>query len=208
MNEQRILLYNGRFPSGFMVWLSVVLVGCFVFLILPITPACYVVPRLGGWWARFNGDESLWYAELRIARPCRDHDMETLHDNALPLGFAFRRSISSESFLPGTGSYLWIVQIPYWFIIGIIGVSPAMWFTRRQKAKGRVHAGACIECGYDLRCSPDRCPECGKPVLPNETAAMILRSSATDRAAYVSVVVLLIVSLLIVICYLLRGRYM
>jgi hypothetical protein len=61
------------------------------------------------------------------------------------------------------GRYLWRgwIQVPYWFVALASAVVPAYgaagWYRRRQ----RLQAGVCRRCGYDLRATSGRCPECG-----------------------------------------------
>ena len=48
------------------------------------------------------------------------------------------------------------VAAPNWFLIAMFLVLPVMRWLKRKPAPGR-----CARCGYDLRATPDRCPECG-----------------------------------------------
>jgi hypothetical protein len=68
--------------------------------------------------------------------------------------------------------------IPYWAVVAVGMVIPAAWVTqiavpwlwrlRAERARRRV--GLCVRCGYDLRASKERCPECGT-LVPGEVAA-------------------------------------
>jgi hypothetical protein len=43
-----------------------------------------------------------------------------------------------------------------------VGVALLLYDRRRLRRESRQEAGACIECGYDLRATPEQCPECGR----------------------------------------------
>jgi hypothetical protein len=53
------------------------------------------------------------------------------------------------------------VVIPHWFIAIVSLLLPARWLVRRHRAKRAIRMDRCATCGYDLRATPDRCPECG-----------------------------------------------
>ena len=53
--------------------------------------------------------------------------------------------------------------LPFWLLMCVSAVLPVGWWLRRLKARRWKRAGRCLTCGYDLRASKDRCPECGTP---------------------------------------------
>ena len=64
----------------------------------------------------------------------------------------------------GHNSMLWNLVIPFWLLTTVFAVLPLcdLLAIVLQKSLRPTH-GHCLNCGYDLRASPDRCPECGQP---------------------------------------------
>ena len=62
----------------------------------------------------------------------------------------------------------WDVRIPFWLLFAI--ACSSSWLALRTRSRIRP-AGCCRRCGYDLRATPDRCPECGTPVAPKPAEA-------------------------------------
>ncbi len=54
------------------------------------------------------------------------------------------------------------ISFPHWLLVSLFSIPSFLWgvnFLRRRKRK---KLGLCVKCGYDLRASKDRCPECGE----------------------------------------------
>ena len=52
------------------------------------------------------------------------------------------------------------ILFPQWVIVILSATLPAVTLRRIMRRRRRVST-ACGHCGYDLRATPDRCPECG-----------------------------------------------
>lgn len=63
------------------------------------------------------------------------------------------------------------IVVSYWLLIAVSAALGLLWAARRLRARRTHHRpGVCPSCGYDLRATPDRCPECGATPHPATTA--------------------------------------
>ena len=77
-------------------------------------------------------------------------------------GFAARYRFDPSGSGRG-GTMFRVLVVPYWFLLGVTAAAPAWWLAVTRRRRRRLAAGLCTGCGYDLRASTGRCPECGKP---------------------------------------------
>ena len=64
-------------------------------------------------------------------------------------------------FDPRGAAYLYAGSVPHWMILAVFAILPAGHMAVALRRRRRKQAGLCLVCGYDLRASPNRCPECG-----------------------------------------------
>jgi hypothetical protein len=67
-------------------------------------------------------------------------------------------SLSGEA---GFGTAHRLIVLPYWAVALAAAGLPAVSLRHILRGRRRRRLGRCWHCGYDLRASPDRCPECG-----------------------------------------------
>jgi hypothetical protein len=51
--------------------------------------------------------------------------------------------------------------VPYWAFALLCAMLPGAWLILNRRRRRLARAGLCLVCGYDLRATPERCPECG-----------------------------------------------
>jgi hypothetical protein len=78
---------------------------------------------------------------------------------------------------PGSGLYAkysatgWEIALPLWAFALLCAILPG-WVVLHHLPVGQRRVGLCPKCGYDLRATPDRCPECGAVPAALEQAAV------------------------------------
>jgi len=96
-------------------------------------------------------------AEIHPIPDIAPYCVDVIGNTPTHLGFGF----SSWKSVPF--SRITTLAVPFWPLVGL-GVLLCAVCWRRWFARGRVKqdgAVPCPACGYDLRATPDRCPECG-----------------------------------------------
>ena len=77
------------------------------------------------------------------------------------------------SHVSGSRSLHYVVSqqiiLPCWLLLTVLGIIPVIAATRAiqagQRRRSRFALDYCIKCGYDLRGSAERCPECGTSIV-------------------------------------------
>jgi hypothetical protein len=128
--------------------------------------------------SRFDGHTHrkywLFSSRGRLAFSMMDWDAED-HGCRSPMGFVWSQQDPSDMGC----KYNWLgfgwhdvihqraVVVPYWFLITCSAMLPVCRVAQVARMRHRP-AGLCRSCGYDLRATPNRCPECG--AVPKGTA--------------------------------------
>ena len=79
--------------------------------------------------------------------------------------------------VPGTGDggQVQYVVVSYWLPVIVLALPGLWWLRNRRRLQELCRGLRCLRCGYDLRHSPDRCPECGMPSQRSPLVAAEMR---------------------------------
>src|SRR3954468_5045323 len=102
---------------------------------------------------------------MYFAPPGGPRSSSSFHFSADPRAVAwFPTENGKMVYSTGRGAY---VRTPYWVPACLLVITPAGLLVRHIRQRRRSRRGLCVKCGYDLRASPDRCPECGARSPPH-----------------------------------------
>ena len=91
----------------------------------------------------------------------RNHERRQWLTWITPNAWGFGLSWATIKYTSGMVQTTTAWSVPLWLVATLCAILPATALARRRRRSGRVAGGYCVRCGYDLRATPARCPECG-----------------------------------------------
>jgi hypothetical protein len=119
-------------------------------------------------WQRLQANRGIWFFGWGTASNSTGKDLELQG-----ITWGWTPSPAREIHHPGgeVRSFLWFDLLgspdrhlfisSYFPLSCIFVILPLLWIKKFVLSPNRSRPGRCRKCGYDLRATPDRCPECG-----------------------------------------------
>lgn len=145
-------------------------------------PAHRIRTRLqdAAWGGSYSGWQDIWEWSFRDATPPRMWWERAGFGRTWWLVRQERGSHGS-SFSPEDVYSCMGYFFPLWSVWALLAL-PLPWaawsFSRCVERARRIRRGCCGACGYDLRASPERCPECGTTVAAGSTGRSLYSGPA------------------------------
>jgi hypothetical protein len=119
-----------------------------------------LVRSVGGPYETNRGKSGGW--EFHLAHQFQEIDYDDVMGRWTRYGFGNRRIrfVLDNSNSPPTHT-VYFTAIPHALPAIVFAILPAYTIFNQTRKRRRKRTGRCITCGYDLRASRDRCPECG-----------------------------------------------
>jgi len=116
------------------------------------------------WWSAGDGPNDAYLKSLGGFRLFGfAYVRREMDDGQMQPGGETRGANPGSSAAPRMTQTVWNVSVPYSLLAVLFAAAPSVWLIRRpsRRRAHRAGAGLCVRCGYDLRATPDQCPECG-----------------------------------------------